>query len=87
MGNNTILRPPLAELLASNDDLTCAEVQLLLKYGAKVSFFFFYLRVFGQALFYKLCGAKNHTRDRFIGLINKLQKIFRMNSRGSSVLA
>lgn len=33
---NTILRPPLAELLASNDSTTMEELKLLLKYGARV---------------------------------------------------
>lgn len=32
----TYLRPPLAELLANSDDTTVEEVNLLLKYGAKV---------------------------------------------------
>lgn len=36
---NAILRPPLAELLASNDNVSCDEVRLLLRAGAKVSDF------------------------------------------------
>lgn len=35
--SNTILRPPLAELIASNDATTLEELKLLLKYGARVS--------------------------------------------------
>jgi len=35
-GTNSILRPPLAELLASNDNITTEELHLLLRYGAKV---------------------------------------------------
>lgn len=34
--STTILRPPLAELLASNEHVTFDELQLLLKYGARV---------------------------------------------------
>lgn len=33
---SSILRPPLAELLASNDSTTIEELNLLLKYGARV---------------------------------------------------
>lgn len=36
MGTNAALRPPLAELLASNDNILLEEVQLLLKFGARV---------------------------------------------------
>lgn len=36
LGTNAILRPPLAELLASNENTTVAELRLLLRYGAKV---------------------------------------------------
>lgn len=36
MGTNATLRPPLAELLASNDNVQLEEVQLLLKFGARV---------------------------------------------------
>lgn len=36
-GSSTYLRPPLAELLASNDTTTLEELKLLLKYGARVS--------------------------------------------------
>ncbi|KAG5674749.1 hypothetical protein PVAND_004700 [Polypedilum vanderplanki] len=36
MGSNAILRPPLAELLSSNDNVTLEEVKLLLKHGARV---------------------------------------------------
>ena len=39
-GTNASLRPPLAELLISNDDVTIEEVKLLLKHGAKVFNFF-----------------------------------------------
>lgn len=35
-GSNSILRPPLAELLASNDNTTHEELGLLLRYGARV---------------------------------------------------
>lgn len=34
--NSTLLRPPLAELLASNEVVTFDEVNLLLRYGARV---------------------------------------------------
>lgn len=33
---NAILRPPLAELLASNENVSCDEVRLLLCHGARV---------------------------------------------------
>lgn len=36
MGSNATLRPPLAELLISNDNVTLEEVKLLLKHGARV---------------------------------------------------
>jgi hypothetical protein len=36
MGSNASLRPPLAELLSSNDNVTLEEVKLLLKHGARV---------------------------------------------------
>lgn len=36
MGTNATLRPPLAELLVSNDNIQLEEVQLLLKFGARV---------------------------------------------------
>lgn len=35
-GGNVHLRPPLAELLANSDTTTVEELQLLLKYGARV---------------------------------------------------
>lgn len=35
--SSTVLRPPLAELIASNDATTIDELKLLLKYGARVS--------------------------------------------------
>lgn len=35
-GSNSILRPPLAELLASNENTTHEELGLLLRYGARV---------------------------------------------------
>lgn len=34
--SDQVLRPPLAELLASNKDTTVSELQLLLRYGANV---------------------------------------------------
>lgn len=34
--SNAILRPPLAELLASNENTTFEELRLLLRYGARV---------------------------------------------------
>lgn len=36
LGSNLILRPPLAELLASNENTSEEELQLLLRYGARV---------------------------------------------------
>lgn len=36
VGSNAILRPPLAELLASNENVSCSEVRLLLLHGARV---------------------------------------------------
>jgi SOCS box len=36
MGSNATLRPPLAELLMSNDNVLLEEVKLLLKHGARV---------------------------------------------------
>lgn len=36
-GGSTYLRPPLAELLTNSDTTTLEELQLLLKYGARVS--------------------------------------------------
>lgn len=36
MGTNAILRPPLAELLASNENVLLEELKLLLKHGARV---------------------------------------------------
>lgn len=36
MGTNATLRPPLAELLISNDNLQLEEVKLLLRHGARV---------------------------------------------------
>jgi hypothetical protein len=36
MGTNATLRPPLAELLISNDNVSVDELKLLLKYGARV---------------------------------------------------
>lgn len=36
MGTNATLRPPLAELLISNDNVLMEEVKLLLKHGARV---------------------------------------------------
>lgn len=36
MGSNATLRPPLAELLISNDNVQLEEVKLLLKHGARV---------------------------------------------------
>lgn len=36
MDTNATLRPPLAELLVSNENLQLEEVQLLLKFGARV---------------------------------------------------
>lgn len=36
--SNQTLRPPLAELLASNETTTSEELHLLLRYGAKVSY-------------------------------------------------
>lgn len=36
LDNSTLLRPPLAELLASNEHITFDEVNLLLRYGARV---------------------------------------------------
>lgn len=36
MGSNAQLRPPLAELLSSNDNVSLEEVKLLLKHGARV---------------------------------------------------
>lgn len=36
MGTNATLRPPLAELLISNDNVLLEEVKLLLKHGARV---------------------------------------------------
>ncbi|CAG9797091.1 unnamed protein product [Chironomus riparius] len=36
MGSNATLRPPIAELLISNDNVTLEEVKLLLKHGARV---------------------------------------------------
>lgn len=35
-GSNLILRPPLAELLASNENISSEELHLLLKHGARV---------------------------------------------------
>lgn len=35
-GSNVTLRPPLAELLSSNEDTSPEEIHLLLKYGARV---------------------------------------------------
>lgn len=37
IGTNAILRPPLAELIASNEVVTPEELRLLLKHGARVS--------------------------------------------------
>lgn len=37
VATNAILRPPLAELLASNEHVTPQELHLLLRYGARVS--------------------------------------------------
>lgn len=36
MGTNATLRPPLAELLISNDNVQMEEVKLLMKHGARV---------------------------------------------------
>lgn len=36
LGTNATLRPPLAELLISNDNVTVDELKLLLKHGARV---------------------------------------------------
>lgn len=36
MGTNATLRPPLAELLISNDNVQMEEIKLLLKHGARV---------------------------------------------------
>ena len=36
MGSNATLRPPLAELLISNDNVQLEELKLLLKHGARV---------------------------------------------------
>ena len=36
-GTNAVLRPPLAELLASNEKVGLDELYLLLKFGARVS--------------------------------------------------
>lgn len=36
MGTNATLRPPLAELLVSNDNVQMEELKLLLKHGARV---------------------------------------------------
>lgn len=36
MGSNATLRPPIAELLISNDNIALEEVKLLLKHGARI---------------------------------------------------
>lgn len=38
IATNAVLRPPLAELIASNEDVKPEELRLLMKYGARVSF-------------------------------------------------
>lgn len=38
IGSNATLRPPLAELLLSNEHVTLEELQILLKHGARVIF-------------------------------------------------
>lgn len=42
VATNAILRPPLAELIASNEIVTPEELRLLMKYGARVRNRFFY---------------------------------------------
>lgn len=37
IATNAVLRPPLAELIASNEDVKPEELRLLMKYGARVS--------------------------------------------------
>lgn len=41
IATNAILRPPLAELIASNEIVTPEELRLLMKYGARVRNRFF----------------------------------------------
>lgn len=41
VATNAILRPPLAELIASNEIVTPEELRLLMKYGARVRNRFF----------------------------------------------
>lgn len=36
VATNAVLRPPLAELIASNEDVKPEELRLLMKYGARV---------------------------------------------------
>lgn len=43
IATNAVLRPPLAELIASNDDVKPEELRLLMKYGARVGFLSFHL--------------------------------------------
>lgn len=72
---NAILRPPLAELLASNDNVSCEEVRLLLCHGARVSIsiksYFVHFNIFD---FFAQVVMKTQYRDPD-GILNCLNKV------------